>query len=125
MNPVYWRIDWVQAASADEEREFAIPPGTWRLVAADFLPSTTAALHATNHANFSLNNGLAAATGVIGTLTNVTVAFTKGTARSWTLDPRYTMFVGGTDILEIATVNDGAGAVVDGCISLQFEKIRI
>ena len=115
------------AAGTAEERNIGIPgSGEWYLESAVFVPSTTSAIDATNTATITLKFGTGGST--IATLTNGTVAFTKGTARAFDLSSvaaslREFSAGAGTDTLEAAVSHAASGSVVDGTITLIFSKM--
>ena len=102
-------------------RRAATPgPGKWRLIRATWMPDTTLALHATNHAILTLSN---AGTAVASTMTSAAVAFTAGTARDFTLTDVAGRVFSASGELRIAKTVGGSGGTVHGMLTCTFEKV--
>jgi len=110
------------AAGTADQLNFSLPAGTWRLVAAKLLPSTTSAAHATNYTTIDIRNG--ATNLAVTALTTASVALTKGTERAFTITALYAEFVGGTNYYSINKTDAAAGAVMDCTFYLEFVKIH-
>jgi hypothetical protein len=120
---IIWQFDVTTiAAGTAEQREINIPTGTWKIISIDYMPATADGASATDYTSLTFKKG--AGGSAIGAVTNATVAFVKGTVRSFTLDNSYTSLTGGTDILELAKAETGGGGVLDGSFMIILDKIR-
>lgn len=114
----------IAAGTAEERHACAPGPGEWYLETAYFVPSTTAAIDATNTATIAIKAGAGGTS--LGTLTNAAVAFTKGTIREFSLSGGTSReFTGGagTDCVEVAVSHAASGSVVDGSVVLGWRKM--
>jgi hypothetical protein len=121
------QLDVNISAGGGEEREAVLPPGTWRLVRADFMPATTAATHATNYATITIKKGAGGTSlGTTNTSSGSGAALTKGTVTAITVTGTGAdlEFTGGTTCLEVAVTQAASGAVVDGAFALTFDRVR-
>jgi len=93
--------------------------GQWLLADAYFMPATTLAADGTNYGSVGINNGAGGTS--LGTVTSASVAFTKGTARQFTLTGA---LFGPSDAIEIDINKAGTGGAVDGTVTLIFTPVR-
>jgi len=113
------------AAGADDDQDMPWPfKGEWMLDEVWFAPETADAASATNYAILTVETmdvvaNLAACT---GTITNATVAFVVGTARSATLGGAAVQVNYG-DTIRIAKTEAGTGGVVFGVVTVTAHKV--
>lgn len=109
------------AAGTAEDRYYSPPhAGTWRIKSAQHVPATTDAADASNYTTLALKKS----SNSLGTLTNATVALTAGTPRAWTIDEAYNSFIYGTDVLNLNKAETGSGGILDGVVTIEWEKLR-
>ena len=98
--------------------------GDWMLTSFAYSPETTVAASATNYATMTVETmdvvaNLAACT---GTITNATVAFTIGTARTQALSGAACQISQG-DTIRIAKTAAGTGTAILGVFTVVAEKV--
>ena len=120
------RLD-TTAAGTDQDWDFPFPfPGTWELQTVAYSPDgvTAGEVDATNHAILTVETmdvigNLAACS---GTISNATVAFEIGTARTQALSGAATKVSRG-DTIRIAKTEGGTGAQIFGGVVVTAKKV--
>lgn len=118
---------YIPSTAAGTGDDFDIPvglPGTYELKNVYYSPDTADAADATNYTTLTVETmdvvaNLAACT---GTITNASVAFVVGTARSATLTGAATIVSQG-DTIRIAKTEAGTGGILHGHVSVYAEKV--
>lgn len=96
--------------------------GKFRPKTARFVPFTTAAADASNYSTIAIKD--AAGTPVsLGSITSATVANTAGTSRAIALTLTAEADIASTQVLQIAITKTGTGAVVDGEVVIEWERL--
>ena len=94
-------------------------PGEWLLSGASWMPSADLSANGTNYGSVGINEGAGGTS--LGTVTSESTAFTKGTAREFTLS---SALFGPTDAIEIDVNKAGSGGTVDGALTMVFTSAR-
>jgi hypothetical protein len=113
-------------AAGTGKTHYLAPPATegeWRLKAAGFTPTTTAAADGSNYTTLSLKQGSTS----LGSLASSATAFTAGTTRMFTLSGGLSREFTGSDtapdLLSAVKADTGTGAVLDGVLHLWWERV--
>jgi hypothetical protein len=108
-----------------ETRSVRVPAGTWRVVEAHFVPSTTAAAgDGSNNCNVTLStaDGAGGSATVQATLTGNAVAFTINVPREFEVASGLT--VTGGQVFTVAKTVTGTGGTIDGDAVIVLEKVN-
>lgn len=119
-------IDIASIAAGTGEDRYVLPPGLsgeWYLEAADFLPATTSATHASNYTTLALKNG-STTLGSLTTNSSGGAALTAGTASPFTLSGgKSREFTARTDALTVNKTDAASGAILDGSLNLIWRRL--
>lgn len=120
------------AAGANETVHGANPfPGTWRIRSIKIVPDTTAAANDTNYATVTVtvNDGAGGSfsSAIATQTTQVTggVGLTIGTVLELTLTESTTLDLPENGTIKVAKTYAASGAVVDGLIVVEIEKVAV
>jgi hypothetical protein len=94
--------------------------GKWKPQSARFVPNTTAAADASHYATIALKDSAAV---TLGSITSASTALTAGTSRALTLSLTAEADIGATGVITCAITKTGNGAVVDGEMVVEWERL--